>query len=83
MYIYSNATFITFDVVNFYPSIDRNLMKKAIEFAKRYTNITESETNIILAAKDTLLFNDNTPWQKANAEDLFDVTMGSYDGAVL
>ena len=30
---------------------------------------------------NTLLFHDNQTWQKANADDLFDVTMGSYDGA--
>ena len=30
----NNSTFITFDVVNFYPSINRDLMGKAIKFAQ-------------------------------------------------
>ena len=38
------------------------------------------QTEIILHARNTLLFHNNSPWQKANADDLFDVTMGSYDG---
>ena len=35
-----NATFITFDVVNFYPSITEQLLLKALDFAKKFTNIT-------------------------------------------
>ena len=77
----SISTFITFDVVNFYPSISRTLLKQALDFASKFTTITPSETEIIFHTKDTLLFHDNHPWQKANAEGLFDVTMGSYDGA--
>ncbi len=76
-----NSTFINFDVVNFYPTIDKDLLQKSIDFAMRYTNITTSEREIIFHAKDTLLFHDNNPWQKSNTDDLFDVTMGSYDGA--
>ena len=44
-------------------------------------NITSKEIDI-MSAKNTLLFNNNNmPWQKTDADDLFDVTMGSYDGA--
>ena len=76
-----NSTFISFDIVNFYPSIDRQLQQKAIHFAKRFTTITPSEAEIIFQAKNTLLFHGNMSWQKATGDDLFDVTMGSYDGA--
>ena len=76
-----STTFITFDVVNFYPTINKRLLHKAIEFAKKHTTITPLETEIIFHAKSTLLFHNDTPWQKTNADDLFDVTMGSYDGA--
>ena len=44
-------------------------------------NITSEEIDIIMSAKNTILSNNNRPWQKTDAEDLFDVTMGSYDGA--
>lgn len=76
-----NSTFLTFDVNNFYPSITKTLLNKALDFAKLYTTVTTQETDIILSSKDTLLFHDNQPWQKAYTTDLFDVTMGSFDGA--
>ncbi len=76
-----NSTFLTFDVVNFYPSIDKDLLQKAIDFAAQFTKITTAEKETIFHAKSTLLFHDNKPWRKSNANDLFDVTMGSYDGA--
>ena len=55
-----NSTFITFDVVNFYPSINRELMLKALEFAQRFVVITPAEKDIILQAKNTLLFHSDT-----------------------
>lgn len=36
---------------------------------------------VILHAKRSLLFNDDCPWGKKSASNLFDVTMGSFDGA--
>lgn len=76
-----NTTFITFDVVNFYPSIDRELLMKALNFAEKYTPITKVEIDVIMQSKDTLLFHNKTPWQKKGPSGLFDVTMGSFDGA--
>ena len=77
----ANSSFITFDVVNFYPSITRALLHRALDFAEKFTSISQSEKEIIFHAKNTLLFHNGSPWKKSNAEDLFDVTMGSYDGA--
>ena len=54
---------------------------KALEFASNYTTITHQEQEIILQTKDTLLFHEGQPWQKKDGEGLFDVTMGSWDGA--
>lgn len=78
---HDNSTFITFDIVNFYPSITEELLEKAIIFAQQYVTITPEEIEIIKTAKSTLLFNNDKPWQKSNADNQFDVTMGSYDGA--
>ena len=36
---------------------------------------------IINHAKKTLLFHNNSPWNKSEPPHQFDVTMGSYDGA--
>ena len=55
-------------------------MEKAIKFAQRDVTITPEEIDIFMSAKNTLVFNKNMPWQKTDADDLFDVTMGSYDG---
>ena len=54
-------------------------MQKAIEFAKRYAEITEDELELLLHCRKSLLFDGNTPWVKKTGT--FDVTMGSYDGA--
>ena len=77
-----NAAFICFDIVDFYPSIAEKLLSEAIHFASEYENILPSEKQIIMHAKQTLLFNPDAPWVKKGASDgSFDVTMGSYDGA--
>jgi len=70
-----------FYVDNFYPSITLELFTKAIEFARQHTNVTDDELNIIMQARRTLLFCNGEPWTKKNAEEEFDVPMGSYDGA--
>ena len=72
--------FIQFDVVSFYPSISEELFAKALDFAQNLTIIKEEERNILQHARNSLLFShDGETWQKKNG--LFDVTMGSYDGA--
>ena len=64
----------------FYPSI-ADLLRRALDFASSYVNISPDDRQIIIRAKHSLLFNNETPWQKKNSSSLFDVTMGSYDGA--
>ncbi len=73
--------FITFDVCEFYPSISQELLMKALDYASRFTTITDQDREIVLHAKRSLLYHQNSPWMKRNAENTFDVTMGSYDGA--
>lgn len=74
-------SFICFDVVEFYPSITEDLLIKALQFASHYDKITDEEKHIIMQAKNSLLFHDDTAWRKKDATSLFDVTMGSFDGA--
>jgi hypothetical protein len=76
-----NGTFINFDIVDFYPSITENLLHKAINHAKQYTEIKDHEIDIIVHAKRTLVFNAKEPWKKKDSNNGFDVTMGSLDGA--
>ena len=77
----SQHTFITFDVCDFYPSIPEQLLTRALDYASQFTHITPQDQHIITHAKKSLLYHQNTPWEKKNTSNLFNVTMGSYDGA--
>ena len=77
----SQHAFITFDVCDFYPSISEQLLTKALDYASQFTHITPQDRQIITHAKKSLLYHQNTPWEKKNTSNLFDVTMESYDGA--
>jgi hypothetical protein len=78
----STRSFISFDIVDFYASISEELLKEPLAFASQYDEITESEKAIIMKAKQSPLFNRSTTWQKkTSAGSLFNVTMGSFDGA--
>ena len=76
-----NCIFTQFDIEEFYPLIIKHLMLKAIEHANLYTSITQQELDIILHARKSLLSFQNKPWEKTINESLFDIRMGSYDGA--
>ena len=73
-------TFAIFDIENFYPSITKELLLNAISFAKTYCNITEEDIGIIMHSRKSLLFSNGTTWTKKDS-NMFDVTMGSFDGA--
>ena len=74
-----NKTFIQVDVVNFYPSINQNLLKNAIGWARQYIDISSDDEDIILKTKQSILYNEGKPWVKK--EGNFDVAQGSFDGA--
>ena len=73
-------TFLQFDIESFYPSITKELVNQAINFAQQFTQITENDINIIMHARKTFLFSSNEAWVKNNSED-FDVPMGGFDSA--
>ena len=74
-------TFLSFDIVEFYPSITEKLLDNVIKWAKILTNIPDDYITIIKHARKSLLFYQDKTWVKKSHESLFDVTMGSYDGA--
>jgi len=74
-------SFVSFDIDSFYPSITKPLLSKAISFAKNYTTIRDKDIDIIMHCRKSLLFDKETAWTKKNHSDMFDVTMGSFDGA--
>ncbi len=75
----SELHFIKFDVVSFYPSITEALLREAIEFAKQFEAIPDSDINIIMNASKSVLFHQGEPWvkrEKNNCSPTFDITMG-------
>ena len=76
-----NHIFISFDIAEFYPSITEELLDKAICWARTITPITDQQEKIIKHARTSFLLSNNDTWIKQNFKSLFDVTMGSYDGA--
>ena len=74
------SRFIQLDIVDFYPSISEELLKKSIEYARSITIIDDETVEIVLHARKSLLFSDGKAWSKKDGS-LFDVTMGSFDGA--
>ena len=77
----SRKSFISFDIVDFYPSISESLLDQAIEWAKKHSEISDQDIQVIKHARKSLLHHDGTAWRQRNSDSTFDVTMGSYDGA--
>ena len=69
-----------FDIIEFYPSIAETLLWKALRFAKTFTDVSQDTIDIIMHSRKSLLFCDGNTWIK-KGNQLFDVTMGSFDGA--
>ena len=74
------SKFIVFDIKDFYPSISENLLTKALKFAEEISDINQEQRKIILHARKSLLYSYQECWRK-KGNNLFDVTMGAYDGA--
>ena len=66
--------------MDFYPSISSQLLTNAINFAAEHTNISNQTIDTVMHARKSLLFNGKDTWIKSSGS-LFDVTMGSFDGA--
>ena len=53
----SRYNFVSFDIVDYYPSISEELLDKAIAWAKTIVNITDEHVTIIKHARRSVLFN--------------------------
>ena len=72
-----------FDIEKFYPSISKELLLKAITYAKTLVNISDEEINTITHSRKYPLFSNTDIWIKKNEDPDFDVAMGIFDGAEL
>jgi hypothetical protein len=75
-----NKSFIKFDIVNFYQTISEDLLSKAFTYAKTLVPLSSQDEAIVWHSRKSLLFIDGSAWTKKDG-NLFDVTMGSFDGA--
>ena len=75
--------FISFDIVNFYPSITEQHLIDAIKFANKYTTIEDRDIKLIKHTCKTILTFSKKTWIKKENKNLFDVPMGSFFGAEL
>ena len=73
-------SFIQFDICDFYVSISEDVLNASLDFATDFIEISDEDRRIINQARKSFLINNRTPWIKKGAS-LFDVGMGSFDGA--
>ena len=68
-----------------YPSICEQLLNDALDFGKKYVNITDVEIKITHNVAKSILINQDEIWikiKKNNSRNpLFDITMGGSHGA--
>ena len=55
--------FMQFDVEEFYPSISKELLLKAITYAKTLVSISDEKINTIMHSRKSLLFMDKEKWR--------------------
>ena len=59
----------------------KKTLNNANTFAENYISISKEDIRIIKHCRKSLLFYENEAWKKKYTNTIFDVTMGSYDGA--
>ena len=80
----NKLSFLTFDIIDFYPSISDELLNKSIEWARKHTSIDDQEYKTIMHSRITLLHdNKGNMWTKKEIKKQFDVSLGAFDGAKL
>ena len=59
-----NKCFVSFDIVEFYPSIKEQQLTDALEFAKRHSEISDDDIRIVMHSCKSILSYDNKIWRK-------------------
>ena len=74
-----NSSFTNFDIVDFYPSISKDLLRNAMNFASTIKSIDKKVIGTITHSRKSLLFSNNDIWVEKDNLNL-DVTMVSFSG---
>ena len=72
----SSSSFIKFNIIDFYPSMWKDLSLKAINFAKPVAHIKDKFTETIFHSRIVLLFNKNDVWIKKDNPDFVSQLVG-------
>ena len=56
----SKATFIQFDIIDFYPFVSKKVLIDSINYAKNYVEITDEQYQIILPHRKIVLKNNDS-----------------------
>ena len=64
----NKCIFIQFDIEEFYPSISKDLLLKAIDYAKGFVNISNDKTKTIMHSRKSLLFSGTDVWIKKDGD---------------
>lgn len=56
----NSSTFIQFNIVDFYPSISKDLFETALEFAEIYSDISKNEIDILNCRKSIMIIQQRT-----------------------
>ena len=73
-------SFFKFDMIDFYPSIGKELVTKTQKFSESYTNITAGYLSLFKNACKYIIYSRGNLWRKKRSENnnsLFDVAQGS------
>ena len=76
-----SCTFTSFNIIEFSPSISEDLLNRAIRFANNHIDTGDDEVATIQHSTKFLLFSKNKARVQKEDPGLFDVALGSYDGA--
>ena len=77
----SKTTFMQFDIIDFYPSITKNILIDSINYVRKYADVTNEQYEIILACRKTVIENNESTWVKSGLDN-FDVPIvGGYDSS--
>ena len=71
----SKATFMQFDIIDFYPSITKNILIDSINYARKYVDVTNEQYELILACRKTVIKYNESAWVKSGLDN-FDIPMG-------
>ena len=74
------CNFNKFDISKFYPSISTELLKKAVNFARRIIVKEDKRIKIIAPTKKSFLFQASNAWVKKEGTLFLNLSMEIYDG---